>query len=59
MQVKYDELTSILCDNTNAIGISKNPVMHSKKKNIPIKYHFLWEQATDKNIKLEYARTKE
>eukprot|EP00253_Pinus_taeda_P033923 PITA_33923 len=34
---------SILCDNTSAISISKNPVMHSKTKHIPIKYHFLHE----------------
>ena len=34
---------SILYDNTSAISISKNPVMHSKTKYIPIKYHFLWE----------------
>jgi hypothetical protein len=59
MQVKYDEPISILCDNTNAISISKNPVMHSKMKHILIKYHFLWEQATEKNIKLEYVGTKE
>jgi hypothetical protein len=59
MQVKYDEPISILCDNTNTINISKNPVMHSKTKHILIKYHFLREQATEKNIKLEYVRTKE
>jgi hypothetical protein len=41
MQVKYDEPISILCDNTNAISISKNPLMHSKKKHIMIKYNFL------------------
>jgi hypothetical protein len=58
IQVKYDEPISILCDNTSAIIISKNPVMHSKKKHIPIKYHFLREQATEKNIKLEYIGTK-
>jgi hypothetical protein len=59
MQVEYDMPISILCDNTNAIIISKNPVMHSKTKHIPIKYHFLWEQATEKNNKLEYIGTKE
>jgi hypothetical protein len=57
MQVKYDEPISILCDNTNAIDISKNPVMHSKMKHILIKYHFLQEHATKKNIKLEYGGT--
>jgi hypothetical protein len=59
MQVKYDEPISILCDKTNVISISKNIVMHSKTKHIPIKYHFLWEHATEKNIKLEYVGTKE
>ena len=37
----------------------KNPVMHSKTKHIPIKFHFLREQVTEKNIKLEYVATKE
>jgi hypothetical protein len=43
----------------DAISISKNPVMHSKKKHIPIKYHFLWEQVAEKNIRVEYVGTKE
>ena len=59
IQVKYDEPIPILYDNTSAINISKNPVMHSKTKHIPIKFHFLREQVTEKNIKLEYVETKE
>ena len=46
-------------DNTNIIHISKNLVMHSKTKHILIKYHFVREQVTQKNIKLEYVGTKE
>jgi hypothetical protein len=42
-----------------SISISKNPMMHSKKKHIPIKYHFLWEQVAEKNIRVEYVGTKE
>jgi hypothetical protein len=57
--VKYDEPISIFCDNTIAISISKNPMMHSKTKHIMIKFHFLWEQVTKKNIELEYIGTKE
>ena len=57
--MKYDEPIPILCDNTSAINISKNPIMHSKTKHIPIKFHFLREQVTEKNIKLEYVETKE
>jgi hypothetical protein len=59
IQVEYDEPIPIYCDNTSAINISKNPVMHSKTKHIPIKYHFLWEQVAEKNIRVEYVGTKE
>jgi hypothetical protein len=59
IQVEYDEPIPIFCDNTSAISISKNPVMHSKMKHIPIKFHFLREQVTEKNIKVEYVGTKE
>jgi hypothetical protein len=33
--------------------------MHSNTKHIPIKYHFLWEQVVEKNIRVEYVVTKE
>jgi hypothetical protein len=52
IQVKYDETIFIFWDNTSAISISKNPMMHSKTKHILIKFHFLWELVTKKNIKL-------
>jgi hypothetical protein len=59
IQVEYDEPIPIYCDNTSAINISKNPMMHSKMNHIPIKYHFLWEQVAEKNIRVEYVGTKE
>ena len=59
MKVSIDEHISIKCDNTSAISISKNPVLHSKTKHIQIKYHFLREQVAQKLVKLEYVPTKE
>jgi hypothetical protein len=59
IQVEYDEPIPIYCVNIRAISISKNPMMHSKMKHIPIKYHFLWEQVAEKNIRVEYVGTKE
>jgi hypothetical protein len=59
IQVEYDETIPIYCDNTSAINISKNPVMHSKTKHIPIKYHFLREHFAEKNIRVEYVGKKE
>eukprot|EP00253_Pinus_taeda_P022609 PITA_22609 len=50
---------SVLCHNTNVISISKNPVMLSKTKHIPIKYHFLREQVLKQKVKLEYVPSKE
>ena len=59
VQVKYNQPISIFCNNTSDINISKNPMMHSKKKHIPIKYHFLRKQMDYNEIKLEYVDTKE
>jgi hypothetical protein len=59
IQVEYDESIPIYSDSTSAINISKNPVMHSKMKRIPIKYHFLREQVAEKNIRVDYVGTKE
>ena len=59
IQIKCSPPISILCDNTSAISISKNHVMHSKTKHIPFKYHFLREQVLDKKVKLEYVPSKE
>jgi hypothetical protein len=59
IQVEYDDPIPIYCDNTSTISISNNLVMHSKMKHIPIKYHFLREQVTEKNIRVEYVGTKE
>eukprot|EP00253_Pinus_taeda_P008832 PITA_08832 len=59
LQVKFDEPIPMFCDNTYAISMSKNLVMHSKMKHIPIKYHFFREQVAEKNIKLEYVGRKE
>ena len=59
MKVRITEPISIKCDNTIAISISKNRVLHLKTKHIPIKYHFLREQVAQKLVKLEYVPTKE
>ena len=59
IEIKNDQSLSIYCDNISAISISKNIFMHAKTKHIPIKYHFLREQAHAQKIKLEYVNTKE
>ena len=59
MKVEIKEPIVMYCDNTNAIKISKNQVMHFKTKHIAIKYHFVKELVQDEEIILEYVHTKE
>jgi hypothetical protein len=59
LHIKYNNPITINYNNTSAISISKNPVMHSKTKNIPIKYHLLRGQVTQKMVKIVHVDTKE
>jgi hypothetical protein len=59
LEVKYSAPIPINCDNTSAISVSKNPVLHSKTKHIPIKYHFLREKVTNQVVKVHYIPTTE
>ncbi|KAL8126645.1 hypothetical protein AgCh_013776 [Apium graveolens] len=48
----------IYCDNTSAINISKNPVMHSHTKHIDVRHHFLRDNVSKGNIELIYISTE-
>ena len=59
LKVNYTIPITIQCDNTSAISVSKNPILHSKTKNIPIKYHFLIEKVTNRVVQLNYIPSTE
>ena len=59
IKVIYEEPISIYCDNSSAINILRNLVLHSKTKHISIKFHFLREKVNEKEVRLEYVLTKE
>ena len=59
MKEEITEPVILYCNNTSAINISKNPMMHTKTKHIAIKYHYLRELVQDKEVKMEYVSTKE
>lgn len=52
LKVEFSKPISILCENTSAINLSKNPIMHSRTKHISIKYHFLKKNIEDNEVKL-------
>ena len=49
---------SILCDNTSAICISKNPIQHSWTKHIDYKHHFIKDHVTKGDIDLHHVITE-
>ena len=59
MKEEIIELVILYCDNTIAINISNNLVMHTKTKHIAIKYQYLRELVQDKEVKMEYVNIKE
>lgn len=50
---------TIFCDNSSAIKLSKNPVMHRRTKHIDIRYHYLRELVEKQVVELEFCGTKQ
>ena len=48
----------IMFDNTSAIMISKNPVLHSRTKHIEIRHHFIRDHVEKGDIELIHIDTK-
>ncbi|KAM1461179.1 hypothetical protein ACFX11_045561 [Malus domestica] len=53
------EGTPILCDNTSAIAMAKNPVLHQRTRHISRKFHFIREAIQTKEIELVYCKTED
>ncbi|KAK2993369.1 hypothetical protein RJ640_008970 [Escallonia rubra] len=54
--LKYDHIP-ILCDNTSAIDLTKNPIQHSRTKHIEIKHHFIRDHVQKGDIVLDFVDT--
>nr|GEU91725.1 retrovirus-related Pol polyprotein from transposon TNT 1-94 [Tanacetum cinerariifolium] len=50
---------AIMCDNKGAIDLSKNPVQHSRRKHIEIRYHFLRDDVQRGNISIEKVSSED
>jgi len=48
---QYDP-TIIFCDNSSAIKLSKNLVLHGRSKHIDVKFHFLRDLTKDETIEV-------
>jgi len=52
-----DEPTPLLCDNTAAINLSEDPLLHHRVKHVDIKYHFLRERVQSNELDIQYVNT--
>ncbi|GJX31279.1 hypothetical protein Tco_0241134 [Tanacetum coccineum] len=52
------EKVPIICDNTSAIAILNNPVLHSRTKHTDIRYHFLRDHILKGDIELHFIPTQ-
>ncbi|KAJ9557387.1 hypothetical protein OSB04_012001 [Centaurea solstitialis] len=48
----------IYWDNTSAIAIANNPVLHSKTKHIEVRYHFIRDHVMNGDIELHFVPTE-
>jgi hypothetical protein len=47
----------LLCDSTSAISVAKNHVLHSKTKDIDVRFHFLRDHSEQGDIDLCHVDT--
>ena len=49
--------TTIWCDSSSSIDLSKNPVLHNRTKHIDVRHRFLRDHIDKKDISFEYVIT--
>lgn len=58
-KIDMSKPATIYCDNTSTINISKNHVLHARTKHIELMYHFLRERFQEKEVNMEYVKSKD
>ncbi|XP_068318271.1 secreted RxLR effector protein 161-like [Pyrus communis] len=53
------DVTPLMCDNTLAIAMTKNPIFHQKTKHIKRKFHFIREALQENTIELIYCKSQD
>ncbi|KAM0988950.1 hypothetical protein ACFX2A_013056 [Malus domestica] len=53
------DASPLMCDNTSAIAMTKNPIFHQKTKHIKRKFHFIREALQENTIELIYCKSQD
>jgi hypothetical protein len=59
LDMKQTNSTSINCDNSSSIKLSKNPIMHGRCKHIDVRYHFLRDLNKEGIIELKFCKSQD
>lgn len=51
--------TMIMCDNSSAIKLSRNPVLHGCSKHIDVRFHFLRDLMKEGTVKMIHCGTQD
>ena len=52
--VRQSTIIPLKCDNTSAINLTKNPIMHSRTKHTEMRHHFLRDQVSKGDCCIEF-----
>jgi hypothetical protein len=52
------ERVSLMCNNTSAISVAKNPVFHKKMRHVERRRHFLRDHVEKGDIEMRYIDTE-
>jgi hypothetical protein len=52
------ERVLLMCDNTSAILVAKNPVFHKKMRRVERRHHFLRDHVENGDIEMRYIDIK-
>jgi hypothetical protein len=52
------ERVPLMCDNTSAISVAKNPVLHKKMRHVESRHHFLRDHVEKRDIEMRYIDTE-
>jgi hypothetical protein len=52
------ERVPLMCDNTSAISVAKNPILHKKMRHVERRYHFLRDHVEKGDIEMRYIDTE-
>jgi hypothetical protein len=52
------ERVPLMCDNTSAISVAKNPVFHKRMRHLEMRHHFLRDHIEKGDIEMGYIDTE-